>query len=89
VGLFDKGIIPAGMQSLIVNLVKSAAPELVEQVDALAQLVRQFKLQLDRIEAQLNRIEEQNVGHGQQTAIHDARSGSDESADARPDGLAT
>lgn len=49
-GLFDGGI-PLGMQQMIMNMLKNAAPELAKQVDGVAVTVASFKAQLDRIEA--------------------------------------
>jgi hypothetical protein len=57
--LFEGGL-PKGVQMMIVNLIKSAAPEVVEKVDQLAEIVRQFKVQLDRVEAKLDAITEAN-----------------------------
>lgn len=37
---------------MLANLLRAAAPDLAQQVDGVAQLVRQFKEQLDRVEAQ-------------------------------------
>jgi len=49
-GLFDGGL-PLGMQQMIMNILKSAAPDLAKQVDDVAVTVASFKAQLDRIEA--------------------------------------
>lgn len=54
-GLFDGGI-PAGVQMMLANMVKQAAPQIVEQIDQFAQIVRDCKVQLDRIERQNNDI---------------------------------
>lgn len=60
-GLFDGGI-PAGVQMMLANMVKQAAPQIVEQIDQFAQIVRDCKVQLDRIEAKLDAMENDD-GH--------------------------
>lgn len=70
-GLFDGGI-PAGVQNMLAQIVKSAAPELGQHIDNFAGLVKGFKDQLDRIEAQ------QRANHAEILAVltgenHDRR----------------
>lgn len=63
-GLFDGGI-PAGVQMMLANMVKQAAPQIVEQIDQFAQIVRDCKVQLDRIEAKFDAMEN---GNGQRSS---------------------
>jgi hypothetical protein len=55
-GLFDGGL-PKGVQMMLGNMMRDAAPQIVEQIDQFAQLVRDCKVQLDRIEAKLDAME--------------------------------
>lgn len=49
--MFENGI-PKPIQGLLKEMIKSAAPQLVEQIDGLAQIVQKFAAQLDAIEVQ-------------------------------------
>ena len=55
VALFG-GKIPKGIQMMLVNMIKEAAPELTEHVDSIANLVREFNAKLDRVLAQQEEI---------------------------------
>jgi phage shock protein A len=60
-GLFDTGI-PSGIQMMLVNMVKQAAPQVAEQLDKLTNLAVDCKAQLDRIETRLDQMEKSNAG---------------------------
>lgn len=68
-GLFDGGI-PKGVQFVLMNLFRDAAPQLMENVDGVRALVQDFKTQLDRIEAKFDakfledKTEKNYAGHG-------------------------
>jgi hypothetical protein len=47
----------SGVQQMLGNLLKSAAPEIAQQVDQIANVAIDLKAQVDRIEASLKRIE--------------------------------
>jgi hypothetical protein len=51
-GLFDG----QGMQMMLANMVKSAAPDLIEKVEQFQQVVLSFKAQLDHIQTQQTEI---------------------------------
>lgn len=46
----------AGMQMMVANMIKMAAPDLIEKVEEFTKTVLAVKAQLDRIEQQQNQI---------------------------------
>lgn len=59
-GLFDKGI-PAGMQAVIVQLIKQAAPDLASHIDEIGTVVKVFNAKLDDVIAKQSIIIRQNA----------------------------
>lgn len=53
--MFENGI-PKPVQQMLITMLRTAAPELAEQVDGIAEVVRSFKDQNDRIEKKLDLV---------------------------------
>jgi len=68
----------AGVQNMLAQIVKTAAPDLVEHIDNFAAMVKAFKDQLDRMEARQIRIEQLLTEkiHGHDTGSEGAGIGS-------------
>jgi len=56
--MFEKGI-PMGMQMLLAQLIRAAAPQLAEQVDAVSKVVQNFDQRLVRVELMCAQILEE------------------------------